>query len=157
MKNLGISSSQKSIPKQIYIPHGVYNEEKYGDGYDTDGQIGTFLGAMEIEGMQIFEEEEDNPPVELPVQTSVKLSTIMVLEVAAVAGAAGPEPLTKKSIAWVKEELKLRYQPTKSNRKTLLDILNDAMNRKLVRYLTLEEAKANSKSKNKKKLVMVVE
>ena len=33
-------------PKQIYIPPGVYNEDKVGYGYDTDGQMGPFLGAM---------------------------------------------------------------------------------------------------------------
>ena len=43
--------------KQIYIPPGVYNKEKSGDGYDAHGQIGPLLGAMEIEGAQIFEEE----------------------------------------------------------------------------------------------------
>ena len=52
LENLVVSSSQNSIPKtkKIYIPPGVYNEDKYGDGYDIDGQIGPFLGAMEIEG-----------------------------------------------------------------------------------------------------------
>ena len=57
---------------------------------------------MEIEGTQIFEEEESNPPVEVPVQTNVKSATIMVLEVAASAGAAGTAPLAKKSLAWIK-------------------------------------------------------
>ena len=77
----------------------MYNEDKYGDGYDTDGQIGPFLGAMEIEGTQIFEDEEAKPPVEVPVQMNVKLDAIMVLEVAAAADAAGPEPLAKQSLA----------------------------------------------------------
>ena len=48
LENLVVSSSQNSIPKQIYIPPGVYNEDKSVDGYDSDGQIVTFLGAMEI-------------------------------------------------------------------------------------------------------------
>ena len=68
----GISSSQKSIPRQIYIPPGVYNEDKAGDNYDKDGQIGSFLGSMETEGRQIFEEEEAKPPVSVPVKTNVK-------------------------------------------------------------------------------------
>ena len=79
MENQGISSIQKSIHKQIYIPPGVYNEDTAGDGYDTDGQIVPLLGAMEIEGTQIFEEEEAKPAVEVPVQTNVKSSTRMVL------------------------------------------------------------------------------
>ena len=49
LENLGISSSQNLSPKQIYITPGVYNEDKVNDGYDTDGQISPFLGAMEIE------------------------------------------------------------------------------------------------------------
>ena len=57
LENIGISSSQNSISKQIYIPPGVYNEDKAGDGYYTDGQIGPFLVDMEIEGTQIFEEQ----------------------------------------------------------------------------------------------------
>ena len=36
----------KTSPDKIYIPPGVYNEDQYGDGYETDGQIGPFLGAM---------------------------------------------------------------------------------------------------------------
>ena len=59
-------------PTQIYIPPGVYNEDKTGDGYDIDSQIGPFLGAMEIEGTQIFEEEESKTPVAVPVQTNIK-------------------------------------------------------------------------------------
>ena len=46
----------------------MYHEEKYGDGYDTYGQIGPFLEAMEIEDTQIFEEEESKPSVAVPVQ-----------------------------------------------------------------------------------------
>ena len=99
-------------PKQIYIPPGMYNEEKDGDGYDTDGQIGPFLGAMKIEGTQIFEEEEANPPVAVSVQMNGVSSMIMGMEVEASSGAAGPAPLEKQSIVWVKEDLKLRYQPT---------------------------------------------
>ena len=72
LENQGISSSQKSSPKQIYIPPGVYNEEKAGDGYATDGQIGPFLGDMEIEGINIFEEEESKTLVALQVQKNVK-------------------------------------------------------------------------------------
>ena len=87
---------------------------------------------MEIEGTQIFEEEESKPLVAVPVQTNVESSTVIVLEVAAAAGDAGPEPLSKQSIAWVKEELKLRLQSTQGNKKLLLEILKDAMNRKLV-------------------------
>ena len=127
----------RTSPKQIYIPPDVYNEDKAGDGYDTYGQIGPFLGAMEIEGRQIIEEEEAKPPVAVAVQTNVKSSTIIVLEVAAsagAAGAAGTAPLAKKSIAWVKEELKLRCKPRQCNKKLLLEIFKDAMNRKLVRY-----------------------
>ena len=129
----------------------MYNEDKSGDGYDTDGKIGSFLGAMEIEGTQIFEEEEAKPPVAIPVQTNVESSVRMVLEVLSDDDAAGPAPLAKQSIVWVKEELKLRCQPTQGNKKLILEILKDAMNRKRVQYSTLEEAKANSKSKKKKK------
>ena len=50
----------------------MYNEDKSGDDYDTDGQIGSFLGAMETEGRQIFEEEEVKPPVAVPVKMNVK-------------------------------------------------------------------------------------
>ena len=57
----------------------MYNEDKSGDGYDIDGQIGPLLGATEIEGTQIFEEEEANPPVAVPVQTHVEWATIMAL------------------------------------------------------------------------------
>ena len=96
------------------------------------------MGAMEIEGTQIFEEEEANLTVAVPVQMNVESSTRMVLEVAAVAVAAGPAPLTQPSITWVKEELKLRYQPTQGNKKLLLERLKDSMNRKFVRYSTLE-------------------
>ena len=131
----------KTNPKKIYIPHGVYNEDKAGDGYDTYGKIGPFLVATKIEGTQIFEEEEAKPSVAVPVQTNVESATRTVLEVAAAAGAAGPAPLDKQSIAWFKEELKLRCQPTQGNKKLLLERLKDAMNRKLVRYLMLEEAK----------------
>ena len=116
----------------------MYNEDKAGDGYDTDGQIGPFLGAMEIEGTQIFEEEEAKPPVAVPVQMNVKSSTRMAMEVAAVSGAAGPAPLAKQSIDWFKEELNIRCQPTQGNKKLLLERLKDAMNRKLFQYLTLE-------------------
>ena len=63
---------------------------------------------------------------------NVESATRMFPEVAAVAGAAGPAPLAKQSIAWVKEELKLGCQPTQGNKKLLLEILKDAMNRKLV-------------------------
>ena len=107
--------------------------------------------------MQIFEEEEAKKPVEAPVQTNVESSTMMVLEVAAVAGAAGPEPLAKHSIALVKEESTLRCQPTQGTKKLLPERLRNTINRKLVWYLTLEEAKANIKSKKKKKMVIVVE
>ena len=86
----------------------MYNEDKAGDGYDTDGQIGPFLGAMEIEGTQIFEEEEYKLPVAVPVQMNVESYTRMVLEVTAVSGGAGPSPLANQSITWVKEELKIR-------------------------------------------------
>ena len=65
--------------KQIYIPPVVNNEGKSGDGYDTDGQIGPFLGAMEIESTQIFEEEKSKSSVAVPVQTNVESATIMVL------------------------------------------------------------------------------
>ena len=139
--------SQKLSPKQIYILPGVYNEDKAGDGYDTDAQIGPFLGATEIEGTQIFEEEEAKPPVAVPAQMNAESSTRMVLEVAAVDGSAGPAPLAKQYIAWVKEEIKLRCQPTQGNKKLLLEMFKDAMNRKISRYSTLEEANANSKSK----------
>ena len=132
-------------PKQIYIPPGVYNGDKDGNGYDTDIQIVTFLGAIEIEGTQIFEDEEANPPVPVPVQTNVESATRIVLEVAAATGATVPAQMAKKYLAWVKEELKLRCQPTQGKNKLLLEISKDAMNRKLVRYSTLEEAKANSK------------
>ena len=150
LDNQGISSSQKSSPKQIYIPPGVCNEDRAGDGYDTDGQIVLFLGDKDIEGTQIFEKEESKPPVLVPVQTNVESSTRMVLEVASVPGAAGPAPLAKQYIDWVKEELKLRFQPTRGNKKLLLEIFKDAMNSKLVRYLTLEEAKENRKPKIRK-------
>ena len=150
LENLGISSNQNSIPKQINIPPCVYNEEKVVDGYDTDDQIGNFLGAMEIEGTQIFEEEKAKPPVSVPVQINVESSTRIVLEVAAVAGASGPAPLAKQCITCVKEDLKLRCQPTQGNKKILIERLKDAMNRRLVQYSTLEEAKVNSKSKRKK-------
>ena len=76
----------------------------------------------------------------------------MVLEVAAVAGAAGPAPLTKQSINWVKEELKLRCQLTQGNKKLIIERLKDAMNRKLVRYSMLGEAKENSNYNTKKKV-----
>ena len=46
LENLGISSSQILSPKKIYIPPGVYNEDKSGDGYDIEGQIGPFLGDI---------------------------------------------------------------------------------------------------------------
>ena len=58
----------------------------------------------------------------------------MVLEVAPADGAFGTAPLDKKSIEWVKEELKLRRQPTQGNKKLLLERLKDATKRKPVRY-----------------------
>ena len=88
------------------------------------------MGAMEIEGTQIFEEEEANTPVAVPIQTNVKSDTIMVLEAAAATSVAAP--LAKQSIAWFKEDSKLRRQPTQGSKKLLLEILKDAMNRKLV-------------------------
>ena len=45
-----VAAIATTSPKKIYIPPGMYNEERSGDGYDIDGQIGPFLGAMEIEG-----------------------------------------------------------------------------------------------------------
>ena len=60
----------------------------------------------------------------------------MVLEVASAAGAAGPAPLAKKSLAWVKKDIKLRCRHTHGKKKILLERLKDAMNRKLVRYST---------------------
>ena len=57
---------------------------------------------MEIECTQIFEEEESKTPVALPVQINVKSYMITVLELSAVAGAAGPAPLAKQYIVWVK-------------------------------------------------------
>ena len=83
---------------------------------------------------------------------NVESSTRIFLEVAAVTGAAVPAPLAKQSIVWVKEELKLRCQPTQGNNKLLLERLKDAMNRKIVGYSTLEEDKANKNSKKKKKI-----
>ena len=83
---------------------------------------------------------------------NVESATRMFPEVAAVAGAAGPAPLAKKSITQVKEELKLRCQPTQGKKKLLLERLKDTMNRKLLRYSTLEESKENTKSKKKKKV-----
>ena len=50
----------------------MYNEDKSGDGYDTGDQIGPFLGAMEIEGKQIFEKEEFKPPVAVHVQKNIE-------------------------------------------------------------------------------------
>ena len=150
LENQVISSSQKSSSKKIYIPPGVYNENKAEDGYDTYVQIGPFLGAMEIEGTQIFDEEEAKPPVAVAVQTNFKSSMRMVLELAAFSGASVLAPLVKQSIDWVKEDLNIRCQPAKGNKKLLLERLKDKMNRKLVRYSTLDEAKANSKSKKKK-------
>ena len=50
---------------------------------------------MEIEGTQIFEEEEAKPPEAVPVQMNVKLAKRMVLEVAADNVASGTEPLAK--------------------------------------------------------------
>ena len=138
LENIVISSSQHLSPGKIYIPPGVYNEDKGVDGYDTYVQIVPLLGAMEIEGKQIFEEEEAKPPVAVPVQMNVESSTRIVLNVVSVAGAAGPAPLAKQSIAWFKEDLKLRFQPTQGNNKLLIDILKYAMNRKLVWYSTLE-------------------
>ena len=96
---------------------------------------------MEIEGTQIFEKEEYKPPVAVSVLTNIKSSTIMVLEVAADACDAGPALLAKQYLAWSKKDLKLRCQPTQGNKKILLETLKDAMNRKLVRYLTSEEDK----------------
>ena len=61
-------------------------------------------------------------------------------------------PLAKQSISWVKEELKLWCQTTQGSKKLLLEILKGAINRERVRYLTLEEAKANRKYKKKKKV-----
>ena len=58
---------------------------------------------MDIEDTHIFEEEEANPPVAVPVQTNVKSATRMFLEVAAAASAVGPAPLAKQSLEWVKE------------------------------------------------------
>ena len=46
LEKLGIASSQNLSHKQIYIPPGVYNEDKSGDGYVIDGQICPFLGDM---------------------------------------------------------------------------------------------------------------
>ena len=46
LENLGISSSQNSSPKQIYIAPGVYNEDKAGDFYYIGVQIGTLLEDM---------------------------------------------------------------------------------------------------------------
>ena len=116
----------------------MYNKDKAGDVCDTDGPIGPLLGAREIEGMQIFEEEEAKKPVEAPVQMNVGSSTIMVLEVAAVYSADRTALLDNQYIASVKEELKLRCQPTRYNKKLLREILKDTMNSKLVRYSTLE-------------------
>ena len=79
-------------------------------------------------------------------------STRMVLEVAAVSGADVPAQLAKQYIALVKEDLELGFQPIQVNKGLILEILKDAMNRKLVRYSALEEAKANSKSKKKKNI-----
>ena len=93
----------------------------------------------------------------VPVKTNVESSTRMVLEVAAVAGAAGLVTPSKQSLAWVKEELKLMCQTTQGKKKLLVEILKDALNKKIVRYSTLEESKENSKSRKKKNLVMVVE
>ena len=107
---------------------------------------------MEIEGKQIFEEEESKPPVAVPVKTNVESATRVFLEVAAADDAARPAPMAKQYLDWVKEELKIRCQPTQGNKKLLLQILKDAMNRNLFQYSTLEKAKVNSKSKKKKKV-----
>ena len=86
-------------PNKIYIPDGVYNEDKAGDGYDKDDQIGPLLGDMEIEGTQIFEEEEAMPPVAVPVQMNTKSATIMVVEVTASDDVSGPATLAKQYLA----------------------------------------------------------
>ena len=45
----------------------VANESRFDEGYDSDGQIGPFFGALDAEGDQLFEE---SPLVMPPTNTS---------------------------------------------------------------------------------------
>ena len=143
----------------------VANESRFDEGYDSDGQIGPFFGALDAEGDQLFEE---SPLVMPPTNT---LNTVDATDktdteedrdnstVAADPAAAPEEGLKEKqqlkifqsattTLTWLKTELKLRCQPTSGKKHVLTGRLHSAINKKLPRYSTLEEAKKKAKLLN---------
>ena len=63
----GPESNRKQRLKRWCLSLFVANESRFDEGYDSDGQIGPFFGALDAEGDQLFEE---SPLVMPPTNTS---------------------------------------------------------------------------------------
>ena len=143
------AGAEGSSPSQRIIPSTVYNEDKMNEGYDTDGEIGPFFDTVENEGEQLFEE--------LPAPGTRRVGGDVGGEGTGgggVGGSAGggsaatttgaAAGIATKSVAWIRNELKLRNQSITGRKDVLVERLKAAIDKKVTKYKTLEDAKRNS-------------
>ena len=135
-------------PKQLVLQEYVCNEKTIAMGYDSEGCVGPFWAPLDREGPQVFEEA----PCGQAAATTQEEGPVPAPAPAPAAAAAGPHMkyCKEQNIASLRKELKLRGQPAGGKKLELIHRLNEAMERGLVKYSTVEEAKAKSKPKKKK-------
>ena len=61
---------RKTSPRKLKLLETIKVEGKFDEGYDSDGEIGPFFNAAEVEGNQFFEE--------MPLGTSADLTTTAI-------------------------------------------------------------------------------
>ena len=137
------------------------SEQAEEDGYDTEGECGPFLLHQQEDtnefvetSLPINQEQEEQPARSLdPNQCQTASSLIQTPEGKEdidIDKIVQQEGLIKQNVQWIHQELQLRCLPTQGNKKELIWRLAKAINDKIKRFETLEEAK-KTKKKNKHK------
>jgi hypothetical protein len=113
-----------------------YNEPRFEEGYDSDGEIGPHSFVVEEEGEQDYEEED--LPSAPPVSVSVTVTVPEVPDVSTKKNeASGHQPIAEDELVKMKrsdlvEELKKRGQVVGGkNKEVLLDRLRLALKKKM--------------------------
>eukprot|EP00536_Pseudo-nitzschia_multiseries_P014798 jgi/Psemu1/40172/gm1.40172_g len=148
-ENIDMSNS----PQIRDLSHLATLESRFGDGYDSDGTKGPFYDDVHEEGDQEKEhsqehhfgplappqlENEDTDEGEPPAEDGN--SDQNVNNNNNNSNDNNDNHHTKKSVVWLRQELKLRRQPTSGNKAALASGLTKAIDRGLSRFDIVEEA-----------------
>eukprot|EP00536_Pseudo-nitzschia_multiseries_P012282 jgi/Psemu1/31577/gm1.31577_g len=149
----------RDSPRLRVLQNFTRHESRFSDGYDSDGEKGPFLDAIWAKGDQHREESEqsfhfgpDAAAATAAAEEDEENSSSDEEEDSSSAEEQEQEEegdddenLQTKSVVWLRQELKLRRQPTSGNKAVLVSRLTKAIDQDIKRFDTMEEARNASR------------